>query len=194
MITADIVKKLRDDTQASMMECKKALEEASGDFAKAKELLQRRGKQIAEKRAEKEAKSGLIECYVHSNKKIGALIELNCETDFVARNEIFAELAHNLAMHIAAMKPQYLTPEDIPADIIEKMRASFAEEFKSSGKPEAIVKQVIDGKIRKFGEEVCLMEQTFIKNPDQKIKDLVNEYIGKIGEKIKIGRFFRLEL
>lgn len=194
MIKAEDVKKLRDKTQASMADCKKALEEAGGDFAKAEELLRRRGKQIAEKRSEKEAKAGLVEPYVHSNGRIGVLLELNCETDFVAKNETFKELAHDLAMHVAAMNPQYLSTEDIPSDVSKKMRQSYAEELKNSGKPENIVSQIIEGKLRKFGEEVCLLEQPFIKNPDQKIKDLVDEYIGKIGEKIKVGRFVRFEI
>lgn len=194
MITAQQVKNLREKTQASMADCKKSLEESGGDFEKAKELLQRRGKQIAEKRAQKEAKAGIIEAYVHTNKKIGVLFELNCETDFVAKNEKFGALAHDLAMHVAAMKPEYLAVEDIPGAVIEKQRTSFSEEFAASGKPQAVVKQIIDGKIKKFSEEICLLEQAFIKNPDQKIKDLIDEYVGKIGEKIKVGRFIRFEI
>ncbi len=194
MITADQVKQLRDKTQASMADCKKALEEALGDFTKAEEFLKRRGKQIAEKRAEKDAKAGRIEPYVHSNGKIGALVELNCETDFVAKNEIFKELAHDLAMHVAAMNPRYLSAEDIPEEISKKTRQGHQEELTGSGKPENIINQIIDGKLRKYSEEVCLLEQPFIKNPDQKIKELIDEYIGKIGEKIKVGRFVRFEI
>ncbi|MBI4708705.1 MAG: translation elongation factor Ts [Candidatus Portnoybacteria bacterium] len=194
MITSDQVKQLRDKTQSSMMECKKALEEAGGDFNKALELLQRRGKQIAEKRAEKETKAGVVEAYIHPNKKIGVLVELNCETDFVAKNETFKELAHDLAMHIAAMNPLYLSPEDIPQEYLDKQKQGFGEEFQNSGKPEAVISQIIEGKIRKIGDEICLLEQAFVKNPDQKIKDLVSEYVGKIGEKIKVGRFIRFEL
>jgi len=194
MISADLVKKLRDKTQASMADCKKALEEASGDFAKAEELLKRRGKQIAEKRAEKEAKAGLIEPYIHSNGKIGVLVELNCETDFVAKNEIFRGLAHDLAMHVAAMNPQYLSTENIPEEILKKMRQGYQDELANSGKPENIINQIIEGKMRKYSEEVCLLEQAFIKNPDQKIKELIDECIGKIGEKIKVGRFVRFEI
>jgi len=190
-ITAQDVKKLREQTQASMADCKKALEESGEDFAKAKEILQRRGKQIAEKRAEKDAKSGIIEAYIHTNKKVGVLLELNCETDFVAKNDTFGALAHDLAMHVAAMSPLYISAADIPAEILEKQRASFSEEFQNSGKPEAVVKQIIEGKLKKFSDEICLLEQPFIKNSDQKIKDLIDEYVGKIGEKIKIGRFVR---
>jgi len=194
MITAEQVKNLRDKTQASMTECKKALEESGGDFDKALEILRRRGKQIAEKRAAKDAKAGIITSYVHSNNRLGVLVELNCEPDFVARNESFSELAHDLAMHVAAMNPQYLAAEEIPADVLKKAKENYMEELKNSGKPENIVNQIIEGKIRKFSEEICLLEQPFIKNPDIKIKDLVSEYIGKIGEKIKIGRFVRFEI
>ena len=194
MITAEDVKKLRDKTQASMADCKKALEEAVGDFAKAEELLKRRGEQIAQKREEKEAGAGLVESYLHSNRRIGVLVELNCETDFVAKNEIFRELAHDLAMHVAAMSPRYLAAEDIPPEFLQKMRQSFQEELAGSGKPENIIAQIIDGKLRKYSEEICLLEQPFIKEPDKKVKDLVDEYIGKIGEKIKVGRFVRFEI
>jgi len=135
-----------------------------------------------------------VEAYIHPNKKIGVLLELNCETDFVAKNEEFKKLAHELAMHIAAMDPQYLTFEDIPADILQKQKANYLEEFKNSGKPETVINQIIDGKLKKFAEEVCLLEQPFIKNPDQKISDLLNEYIAKIGENIKIGRFERFKI
>jgi len=194
MITAQQVKNLRDKTLASMAECKKALEEAAGNPDKALEILQRRGKQLATKRAEKATKEGIVEAYIHPNKKIGVLLELNCETDFVAKNEEFKKLAHELAMHIAAMDPQYLTFEDIPADILQKQKANYLEEFKNSGKPETVINQIIDGKLKKFAEEVCLLEQPFIKNPDQKISDLLNEYIAKIGENIKIGRFERFKI
>ena len=194
MITAQQVKELRDKTLSSMADCKKALEEAGGDFAKAQEILRRRGKQVAEKRAGKEATQGIIECYVHSNKKIGVLVELNCETDFVAKNETFKELAHDIALHVASMNPQYLGVEDIPEDILSKKKNEFTEELKNSGKPEAVQNQIIDGKMRKFSEEISLLEQPFVKNPEQKIKDLVSEYTGKIGEKIKIGKFVRFEI
>ncbi len=194
MITADLVKKLRDKTQASMSDCKKALEESIGDFGKAEEILKRRGKQIAQKREGKEAKAGLIEPYVHSNGRIGVLVELNCETDFVAKTEMLKELAHGLSMHVEAMNPEYLFFEDIPLEVSQKMRKGFLEELANSGKPENIVSQIIEGKLRKYGEEVCLLEQPFVKNPDQKVRDLIDEYIGKIGEKIKIGRFVRFEI
>jgi elongation factor Ts len=194
MITSSEVKNLRDKTQASMMECKKALEESGGDFDKAEKLLLRRGQQVAAKRAEKEAKAGIIESYVHSNKKIGALVTLHCETDFVAKNENFGQLAHDLAMHIAAMNPQYMAAADIPSEILRGKKEGFLEEFKNSGKPDAVVGQIIDGKIKKFSEEVCLLEQPFVKNPEQKIGDLINEYVGKIGEKIEIGQFIRFEI
>jgi len=194
MITAQQVKELREKTLASMADCKEALEEAGGDFAKAQEILRRRGKQVAEKRAQKEATQGIVECYVHSNKKIGVLVQLNCETDFVAKNETFKELAHDIALHVASMNPQYLSAEDIPQELLAKKKNEFAEELKNSGKPEAVQNQIIEGKLRKFSEEISLLEQPFVKNPDQKVKDLVSEYTGKIGEKIKIGQFVRFEI
>ncbi|OGZ34092.1 MAG: translation elongation factor Ts [Candidatus Portnoybacteria bacterium RBG_19FT_COMBO_36_7] len=194
MITAQQVKELRDKTLASVSDCKKALEESGGDFVKAQEILRRRGKQVAEKRAGKETRQGIIEYYVHSNKKIGALVELNCETDFVAKNDKFRELAHDIALHVASMNPQYLEAADIPQEVLEKKRNEFMEEIKNSGKPEAVQKQILEGKMKKFSEEISLLEQPFVKNPDEKIKDLVNEYTGKIGENIKIGKFIRLEI
>lgn len=194
MITADQVKKLRDKTLASMAECKKALEEAGGDFDKAWQILQRRGKQLAAKRAERETKQGIIDAYIHSNKKIGVLVELNCETDFVAKNEMFRGLAHELAMHVAAINPQYISTEDIPEEILWEKKEGYMEEFKNSGKPEAVINQIIDGKLKKFSEEICLIEQIFIRNPEQKVKDLINEYIAKLGENIKVARFIRFEI
>jgi elongation factor Ts len=194
MITAQQVKELRDKTLASMADCKKALEEAGGDFAKAQEILRRRGKQVAEKRAAKDAKQGIIECYVHSNKKIGVLVELNCETDFVAKNETFKELAHDIALHVASMNPQYLGTQDIPQEVLAEKKNEFAQELKNSGKPAAIQNQIIEGKIKKFSEEISLLEQPFVKDPEQKIKDVIADYTGKIGEKIKIGQFIRFEI
>jgi elongation factor Ts len=194
MITAKQVKELRDKTLASMAECKKALEEAGGDFAKAEVLLRRRGKQVAEKRAGKEAKQGIIESYVHSNKKIGVLVILNCETDFVAKNENFLELAHDIALHVASMNPLYISVNDIPEEVLATKKDEFMEELKSSGKPESIQKQIIEGKLKKFSDEISLLEQPFVKNPEQKIKDLVSDYIGKIGEKIEIGQIIRFEI
>ena len=194
MITAEQVKQLRDKTQASMMDCKKALEEAGGDFNKAAEILLKRGIQIASKRAEKKAGEGIVETYVHPNKKIGVLLELNCETDFVAKNEVFKELAHDLAMHIAAMDPKYISPEDMPEDIIEKEREKLLEQYKDSGKPEKVTAEIVEGKLKKFSDEICLTEQFFIKDQEKRIKDLMNEIVGKLGEKIKIGRFIRFQI
>lgn len=194
MITAQQVKELREKTQASMADCKKALEEAGGDFEKALQILQRRGKQLAAKRAERQTKQGIIEAYIHSNKKIGAILGLNCETDFVAKNELFKELAHELVMHVAAMNPQYGTPGDIPEDVLSQQKENYLEEFNGSGKPKNVIDQIIEGKINKFIEEICLLEQPFIRDPEKKVKDLVDEYIAKIGENIKVGKFSRLEI
>lgn len=194
MITAQQVKQLRDKTQASMADCKKALEESGEDLDKAFKILVRRGKQMAAKRAGKEAKEGILEAYVHSNRKIGVLLELNCETDFVARNEMFKELAHNLAMHVAAMNPKYVSSEEIPEEFLAKEKEALKEELKNSGKIEAVISQIIDGKLKKISDEICLLEQPFVKNPEQKVGDLINEYIGKLGENIRVGRFARYEI
>jgi elongation factor Ts len=194
MISADLVKKLREKTGASMMECKKALEEADGNEAKAIEVLRKRGTQIAAKKSEREIKAGLIEAYVHSNKRVGVLLEIGCETDFVARNDSFQSLAHDIAMHIAAMNPRYLSAEDLEPEFIEKEKQIYLEQYKDSDKAANVIAQIIEGKIQKLNQEVCLMEQLFIKDPDKKIKNLIQEAMAKLGENIKIGRFTRYEI
>ncbi|KKT76219.1 MAG: Elongation factor Ts [Parcubacteria group bacterium GW2011_GWF2_44_7] len=194
MIPANLVKELREKTGASMMECKKALEETGGDEIKAIEALRKRGTQIAAKKSERVIKAGLIEAYIHSNKRVGVLLELGCETDFVARNEAFQNLAHDIAMHIAAMNPRYLNAEDLEPEFVAKEKQIYLEQYKDSGKPANVIEQIIEGKIQKLGQEVCLLEQAFIKEPDKKIKDLIQEAVAKIGENIKIGRFTRYEI
>lgn len=190
----DKIKQLREQTCASLGDCKKALEDAGGDLEKAADLLKKRGASIADKKACRVAAQGIVESYIHTTKKIGVLIELNCETDFVARNEMFKESAHDIAMHIAAMNPKYLSVEDIPQETIEEEKSIYREQLQGSGKPQDIIEQIISGKIKKHNEEICLLNQVFIKNQDQTIKDLINELIGKLGENIKIGRFVRFEI
>lgn len=194
MIKANQVKKLREKTGASMMECKKALEESKGDEKRALIILRQKGKDIVLKKSEREVKQGIIESYIHSNGKVGVLLELNCETDFVARNEEFKELAHNLAMHIAGMSPQYINPNDIPKEVIQAEHEIFEKQLADSGKPPEIIDQVIEGKIKKYSEEISLLTQPFVKNPDITVKDLIEEKIAKLGENIKIGKFVRYEL
>lgn len=195
MITAEEVKKLRDITGASMMDCKRALEEVRGDRDRAVELLRKKSLIKAEKKSERETKQGIVEAYIHSNQRIGAMAEILCETDFVARNEMFRQLAHDLVMHIAAMNPLYLDEQSIPAEIVESERRIFREQINGNlNKPAHIVNEIIEGKLKKHFREICLMSQPFIKNPDITIEELIKEHIAKIGENIKIGRFARFEL
>jgi len=194
MITIDQIKQLREKTGLSIMECKKALIESGGDEAKALQILRERGEKVVEKKAQREVKQGLIEAYIHSNKRVGVLLELLCETDFVARNPQFQELAHNLAMHIAAMNPLYLKKEDIPEEKIEEEKKIIQKQFEGQNKPPQILEQIIQGKIEKYAQEVCLLSQPYIKNEDQTIEDLIKEYINKLGENIKIGKFVRFEI
>ncbi len=195
MITADEVKKLRDITGASMMDCKRALEETAGDRDRAVELLRKKSLIKAEKKSERETKQGIVEAYVHSNGRVGAMAEILCETDFVARNELFRRLAHDLVMHIAAMNPLYLDESAIPAEITESERMIFREQVDGVlDKPARVVNEIIEGKLKKHFQEICLMSQSFIKNPDITVEELVKEHIAKLGENIKIGRFARFEL
>ncbi|MBI2637852.1 MAG: elongation factor Ts [Candidatus Sungbacteria bacterium] len=194
MVTAEHIKILREKSGASINECKKALEEAGGDLAKAEEILSRRLGNMAGKRMGREAKSGIVEAYVHSNGKLGVLVELFAETDFVSRNEGFRELAHDVALHIAASAPQYLTSDTIPEDVLNAARKGFEEEAAKLGKPKNITEQIVEGKIQSYFDQFVLVNQPFVKNPDKKVSDVINEAIGKFGENIKIGRFTRLEI
>jgi elongation factor Ts len=195
-ISAGEVKELRERTGAGMMECKKALEETKGDMEAAIDLLRVRGAAKAAKRAERETKEGTIGSYVHSNGKIGVLVEVQCETDFVARNEAFQQLARDLAMHIAAANPLSLDPEGISADVVERERSVYLEQVRSEGKPESMHEKIVDGKMRRFFQESTLMEQVFVKDPAgrQTIRQLVDEASAKTGERIVIRRFVRYAL
>jgi len=188
------VKELRDLTGASIMDCRNALEEAKGNFEKAQEILKQKGQVIADKKESRETKAGLIEAYIHMNGKVGVLVDLRCETDFVAKNPLFKELAHDLALQVAAMSPIYVSPDNIPEEIINKEKEVYQLELKDSNKPEKIINQIIEGKLQKWYQEVCLIKQPFIKNQDQIIEDVLKEYIAKIGENIKINRFVRFEI
>ena len=193
-ITADMVKKLRDMTGAGMLDCKKALEEAEGDFEKAVEILRKKGIAKAAKKAGRATAEGIISSYVHFNGRIGVLLELSCETDFVARTDEFKELAYNLAKQVAAMKPKYVSREDVPDHVIEKEKEIYREQLKNSGKPEHVVERIIEGKLEKFYEENCLLEQDYIFDDSKKVKDVITEAIAKIGENIRVSRFVRLEV
>jgi elongation factor Ts len=192
-ITVDMVKELRERTGAGVLDCRNALQEVGGDFDKAATLLRKKGLAIAAKKAEREAKEGLVEAYIHSGGRLGVLLELNCETDFVARTADFRELAHDLAMQIAATNPQYLTPEDIPTDVLEGQRRREREQV-GGDKPEEVVERILEGKLKKYYQEVCLLEQPFIKDEGVSIRELITAKIAKLGENIKVRRFARFEL
>lgn len=188
------IKQLRQITSVSMVECKKALEDTGGDLEKALEILHRQGKIKAQKKAERETREGVVESYIHPNRKIGVLIELNCETDFVARSKEFRELAHELCLQIAAMAPFYVKPEDIPEEFLEGERKIYEEQFAGSGKSSHLIKGIVDGKIKKYCEEICLLSQAFVKDEQKTIQDLINDSILKLGENITVKRFVRFKI
>lgn len=190
----DKIKKLREKTGAGMVDIKKALEETGGDEQKAVKILRAKGHNKALKKAARDAKEGVIASYIHSNNKIGVLVELNCETDFVARNSEFQELARDIAMHIAAMNPQFIKPEEVSADIVKKEKEIWAEQLKNEKKPENIRDKALEGKEKKFRDEASLLSQPFVKNPEITVGDLIAEKVGKIGENIQVGKFIRYEL
>lgn len=193
-ITAEMVKQLREATNAGVLDCKKALTETNGNFEAAVEILRKKGLATAAKKAGREANEGLIGSYVHPGSKIASLVEVNCETDFVARTEEFQQLARDLAMHVTASRPQYISREDVPADVIAKEREIYRAEASNSGKPAEVIERIVDGKLEKWFEEVCLLEQPFIKDPQITIKDLLTSRIASLGENIKIRRFCRFEV
>lgn len=188
------IKTIREKTGAGMVDIKKALVEANGDEEKAIELLRKSGQAKAVKKSERTAKEGIVASYIHSNKRVGVIIKLLCETDFVARNSDFQELAKDIAMHVAAMNPKFLKPEDVSSEIVEKEKEIWTEQLKNEGKPEAMFGRIMEGKEKKFREEAALLSQPFVKNPDITIGELVAEKIGVIGENIQIGEFIRYEL
>lgn len=192
-ITATQVKELRERTSAGMMECKRALQETEGDVDAAIEWLRKKGAASAEKRAGKSAREGLIESYIHHSGKIGVLLELNCETDFVARTDEFQELARDLAMQVAAADPIAVTREDVPADTVERERSIYLAQAQAEGKPDHIAEKIVEGRLRKFFEERTLLEQKYVKNPEITVADRVVESQAKLGEKIEVGRFARYE-
>ena len=194
MVDAKQVQQLRGMTNCGMMECKNALEEAGGDLEKAVEALRKSGAAKAVKKSGREASQGIIESYIHAGGKVGVLLRLHCETDFVAKNEMFRQLAHDIALHIAGMNPMYVSTDDIPQEVRENERRIYKEQFADSGKPAEIVDKIIDGKMQNYAAEIALLEQSFVKNQDKKIKDVINEYIAKLGENIQVGDFVRYEI
>lgn len=193
-ITSEMIKELREKTQAGMLDCKKALVETGGDMEKAVELLRKKGLASADKKMGREVTQGIVATYVHTNKKIGVLLELLTVTDFVARNEEFEALAKELCMQIAAVNPLYVRTEDVPADVIDKEREIYREQMKDSGKPANVVEKIVDGKLNKFFSDVCLLEQEYIKDSAVKIKDLIKQKIATFGENIEVGKFTRYQI
>lgn len=192
--TAEQIKELREKTGAGISDIKKALEESGGDIAKAQTAIERRLGGSAAKKAGRVTGAGLVDAYVHLNGRIGVIVELLCETDFVARNPTFKELAHDVALHITAMAPLFLSIEDVPQDVWQSEKARFLEEANKLGKPPHIVEEIVDGKLKAHFGVLSLLEQPFIKDQDKMVKDIVNEAVGKFGENIKIGRFARIEI
>ncbi|KOX91038.1 MULTISPECIES: translation elongation factor Ts [Thermus] len=194
MSQMELIKKLREATGAGMMDVKKALEDAGWNEEKAVQLLRERGAMKAAKKAEREAREGIIGHYIHHNQRVGVILELNCETDFVARNEVFQNLAKDLAMHIAMMNPRYVSAEEIPAEELEKERQIYIQAALNEGKPQPIAEKIAEGRLKKYLEEVVLLEQPFVKDDKVKVKELLQQAIAKTGENIVVRRFCRLEV
>ena len=194
MISAKDVKKLRDMTGAGMMYCKKALTETDGDLEKAVDLLRAKGAAKAAKRAEKAANEGVIGSYIHHDGKTAVIVEVNCETDFVANTDDFRQLARDLAMHIASTNPLSVSPDEIDADVVARERAVYIEQAKEEGKPQEIAEKMVEGRLKKFFKENTLLAQPFVKDPDKTIEELITEVSGRTGEKIEVARFARLKV
>lgn len=194
MITSAMIKEIRATTGAGMLNCKKALEETNGDMKKAIELLREKGLSAAAKKSGRIASEGIVESYIHLGGRIGVLVEVNCETDFVAKNDDFKNFVRDVAMHIAASNPLYINKEEVPQEEIEKEKSILKAQALNEGKPEKIVDKMVEGRIQKYFKEICLLEQPFVKNPDKTINDILNEKISKIGENIKIRRFTRYQM
>ena len=193
-VDAKLVKTLREMTGAGILDCKKALEETGGNLEEAVELLRKKGIAKAAKKAGRETKEGIVHAYIHGGGRVGVLLELNCETEFVARNDLFKELANELALQIAAMRPKYVSREDIPKEVIEKEGEIIREAALAEGKPPHIAEKIAEGRLEKFFKEVCLLEQPYIRDDKKTIEELIKEYIAKIGENIKVSRFCRYEI
>jgi elongation factor Ts len=193
-VSASMVKELREKTGAGMMDCKKALAETAGDFQKALDYLRQKGLATAAKRAGRVASEGRVGSYIHAGGKIGVMVEVNCETDFVAKTDDFQAFAKDVAMHIAASNPSYVRREEVTAEVLEREKEIYRAQARDAKKPEKIMEKIVEGKLEKFYSEVCLLEQAFVKDPDITIQDLLNGLIGKLGEKIEIRRFTRYQV
>ncbi len=193
-ISVELVKDLRQRTGAGVIDCKTALQEAQGNLEGAIDYLRRKGLATAAKKAGRIATDGLVSSYIHAGGKMGVLVEINCETDFVAKTEDFQTFVKNIAMHIAAANPQYIRREEIPPDVLERERAIYQTQAQEAGKPQKVIDKIVEGKMERFYSEVCLMEQTYVRDPDLTIKELVDAMISKVGENIAIRRFARFQL
>ena len=193
-ITSQMVKELRDKTNAGMMDCKKALSETEGDMEKAVDLLRQKGLAVAAKRADRATSEGVIQTYIHAGNKLGVMVEVGCETDFVAKTDSFIDFAKDVAMHIAASNPVAISRDAVPADLLDREREIYVKQAQDSGKPDNIIEKIVSGKIDKFYSEICLMEQKFVKNPDLSVQDILNEIIASLGENITIKRFARFQV
>lgn len=193
-ITSGMVKELRDKTGAGIMDCKEALTASEGSIDDAVDFLRKKGLQSAAKRSARTTREGIIESYIHPGNRLGVLLEVNCETDFVARTDDFQTFVRDLAMHIAASSPLYISKDDVPAEALEKERAILEEQAKQAGRPEQVIPKIVEGRLQKYYEEHCLLEQPFVKNPDITVDELLKEQIAKMGENITVGRFTRFLL
>ena len=193
-ITSQMVKELRDMTNAGMMDCKRALVETQGDKEKAMDLLRQKGLAVAQKRAGRATSEGVIECYIHAGAQLGVMVEVNCETDFVAKTDDFKGFAKDIAMHIAAVNPVAVSRDEVPAEVVDREKDIYTAQALETGKPKNIVEKIVFGKIEKYLSEICLLEQKFVKNPDLSIQDLLNELVAKMGENISIKRFARFQI
>jgi elongation factor Ts len=193
-ITSQMVKDLRDKTSAGMMDCKKALTETNGDMEKANDLLRQKGLAVAAKRAGRATSQGVIETYIHAGGKLGVMVEIDCETDFVAKTDAFKGFARDLAMHIAAANPVAITREEVPENVISREKEIYIQQALDSGKPKNIIEKMVTGKMEKFLADICLLEQKFVKDPERSIQDMLTDMVGKIGENISIKRFARFQV
>ncbi len=193
-ITSQMVKELREKTNAGMMDCKKALGETDGNMEKAVDLLRQKGLAVAAKRADRATSEGVVECYIHAGGKLGVMVEVGCETDFVAKTDDFKAFARDIAMHVAAVNPVAISRNEVPADLVEREKAIYEKQALESGKPANIIEKIVSGKIEKYISEICLLDQKFVKNPDLTVQDLLNELVAKMGENISIKRFARFQV
>jgi elongation factor Ts len=193
-ITMELIQQLRDRTGVGMMDCKNALTESGGDLDKAVEILRKKGAAIAAKRSGNATVEGLVHSYIHPGSRVGVLLEINCETDFVARTDVLKQFAADICLHIAAMKPLYVSSDEVDSQLLAKERIIFKEQLAASGKPEKIIDQIVEGKIAKFYTEICLLQQPFVKNDKVTVDDVLKDIIAKLGESIKIKRFARFEI